>query len=365
MSLDDNYLENIKAAPNVEFIVPASQTANEFNNVNVRKKDDTLQLQFTLMMDPQRNLSKPWKTAIALDASASMRKVFGRRLTGDIPATVATEYEKNGWLKKDNQDGRKVKLFTREAVDDAVERGLISFSPNLMDYLGPEFIGYLSRNLDIDDETTLIYWAGGSGAEIEVYGDIKEDACAHLSIDGPEEMMFGKKTQLLPALKFLVERFEKAHRVMLVFFSDGRINDLSEVKQYTVNLARLITDNQHNLVKCILIGVGDDIDETPMLELDALAAKTYVNIWDHMIVNNLQEVLKIFAEVIRNTQIVAGPGTIYDADGNILKSYPGGLPATVIFSMPITSPWFELELADQRIRQTVEVPKYVLGGQAR
>jgi len=363
MSLDDDYLETIKAAPNVEFIVPASQTAKEFNNIHVRKKGDTFQIQFTLMMEPQSNLSKPWKTGLALDASSSMRKVFGRRLTGDIPAHIASEYEKNGWLKKDNSDGRKVKLFTREAVDDAVERGLISFSPNLMDYLGPEFIAYLSSNLDIDGETTLIFWAGGNGSEIEVYGDVKEDAYANLSIDGPEEMMFGKKTQLLPALKFLTERFDKAHRVMLVFFSDGRIDDLAEVKKYTINLAKQITANQHNMVKCVMIGVGDDIDETAMLELDALVSETYVNIWDHMMVNNLQEVLKIFAEVIRNTQIVAGPGIVYDAEGKALMVYPGGLPATVVFSMPITSPWFELELADQRIRQTVKAPKYVLGGQ--
>jgi hypothetical protein len=116
------------------------------------------------------------------------------------------------------------------------------------------------------------------------------------------------------------------------------------------------------MVKCVLVGVGDEIDETPMLELDALTSTTYVNIWDHMIVNNLPDVLKMFAEVIRSTQIVAEAGTIYDDQGNVLKTYPGGLPATVIFSMPITSLWFELELANQRIRQTLKVPKYVLRG---
>lgn len=362
MSLDDDYLDNIKAAPNVEFLVPAAQTAKEFNNIKVQKKGNRFQIQFTLMMDPQKNLSKPWKTGIALDASASMRKVFGRRLIGNIPVNVAAEYEKNGWLKKDDRDGRKVKLFTRAAVDDAVKRGLVSVSPNLMDFLGPEFIAYLSRNLDIDGETALIYWAGGNGAEIELYGNVKEDEYANLSIDGPDGMMFGKKTQLLPAVKFLLERFDKSHMVMLVIFTDGRIDDLSEVKQFTINLAKQITDNKHNMVKCVLIGVGDDIDETLMLELDALASTTYVNIWDHMLVNNLPEVLKIFAEVIRSTQIVAEAGTIYDDQGNVIKTYPGGLPATVVFSMPITSQWFELELSNQRIRQIVKVPKYALGG---
>ena len=362
MSLDDDYLENIKSLPQLEFIIPALETAKEFNNVSVRKNGDTFQIQLTLMMESQPHLSKAWKTGVALDASASMRKAFGRRLTGDIPVNIAAEYEKKGWLKKETRDGRKVKLFTRPAVDDAMERGLVSATPNTMDFLGPEFMSYLSRHLDIDGETTLIYWAGGNGDEIELYGDVKADAHAILLIDGPEEMMFGKNTLLLPAVKYLVERFDKSHMTMLVFISDGRIDDLPALKQYTLNLAQEIIGNKHNMVKCVLIGVGDEVNENALLELEALSTTTYLKIWDYMIVNDLGEVLEIFAEVIRNTQIVAGAGTIYDDQGNVVKSYPGGLPATVVFSMPIGSRWFELELANQRIKQIVKVPKYVWGG---
>lgn len=362
MSLDRDYLENIKAASQLEFMIPARETAKEFNNIKVRKNGDTFQIQLTLMMQPQDDLPKSWKTGLALDASASMRKVYGRRLTGFIPSNIAAEYTKKGWLKKDTRDGRKVKLFTRQAVDDALSRGLVSTTPNIMDFLGPEFIGYLAQHLDMDGETTLIYWAGGRGDEIEVYGEVQEKVYANLTIDGPEEMMFGKKTLLCPAFKFMVERFEKYPMTMLVFLSDGYIDDLPLLKKYTLDLAKQIVNNQHNMVKCVLIGVGDDVDENSLLELDNLSSETFINIWDHMSVDNLPEVLKIFTEVIRNSQIIAGTSTIYDAQGNTIKNFPGGLPSTVVFSMPISSPWFELQFSNQRIRQLVTVPKYILGG---
>jgi hypothetical protein len=152
MSQDDDYLEIVKAVPKLEFLIPALETAKEFSNVNVRKNGNIFQIQLTLTMEPQPDLSKAWKTSVALDASASMRKVFGRRLTGDIPASIGYAYEQKGWLKKDTRDGRKVKLFSRPAVDDAIERGLVSTSSNTMDFLVTEFITYLSRYLDIDGD---------------------------------------------------------------------------------------------------------------------------------------------------------------------------------------------------------------------
>lgn len=362
MALDDGYLEAIQAAAYFEFVIPAQKTARELNNVTVQKKGDLFQIRFTLMMEPQKDLSKAWKTAVALDASASMRKVYGRRLNGDIPANIAREYEKNGWLKKEPRDGRKIRIFTRSAADDAIKRGLVTVSPNIMDFLGPEFMSYLSEQLDIDDETTLMYWGGNNGNELEILSNIKKDQQAELLIEGPQSMLFGKKSLLLPAVKHLTNQFAPASMSMLVFISDGQIDDLPEVKQYTADLARDIMNNRHNLVKCIFIGIGDDIKETTLLELEATASATCIPIWDYMVVTDLREVIEMFTEVIRSSQIVARSAKIYDDQGNIIKEYPCGLPTTAVFSMPITSRWFELEIASQRIRQPIAVSKYTLEG---
>jgi len=358
----DNDIFAVSLASDFEFTITALETAKEFGNVNVRKSGDNFQIQFTLLMEPQKQLAKVWKTGVAMDSSASMKKVFGRRMVGNIPDDIAQEYKKKGWVTRENRDGRKVKSFQRAAVNDAVERGLVSLSPNTMDFLAPEFVGYLSGHMDIDGETSLIYWAGGNGADIEMVGDIKEDEAAILTIDGPDTMMFGDNSRLLPAVKYFAEKYRDAPGGMFVFITDGQIDDLPELKQYTIRLAQEIMADKRNLVKCILVGIGDEIDENKIQELTSLDTKTYVNVWDHMIASDLQDLLKIFTEVIKHHQIVAPNGTIYDAQGNILKKYEDGLPGRVVFSMPVSSPWFELEFANQRIRQIVTIPKYILGG---
>jgi hypothetical protein len=362
MSKDEMFLESNLPAGDLEFTVPAASAAKEFGNLNVRKRGDVFEIQLTLLFQPQEPMPKAWKTGVALDASASMKKVFGRFLQGDIPANVVKEYQKKGWLKKEFRDGRKVKTFMRPAVDDAVKRALVSLSSNHLDYLGPEFIAYLARELDVDGATTLIYWAGEDGSSVELVGEVKESDCAALTIDGPNEMAFGEKTLLLPAVKYLVERLNNSRMGLFLFFTDGRIADLTKVKQYTLGLAQEIVAGKREQIKCVLIGVGDEVDEGPMDELDALTSQTYINLWDHMIVSDFQEMLKIFAETIRDTQIVGENATIYDASGKPLRSYPDGLPTRLVFSMPVTSPWFELEIGDNRIRQIVNVPKYSVGG---
>ena len=358
----DNDILTISPADDFEFTIAALETAKEFGNVNVRKSGAAFQIQFTLLMEPQKQLARVWKTGVAMDASASMKKVFGRRLQGNIPDDIALQYKKKGWVTNENRDTRKVKTFQRDAVNDALERGLVTLSPNTMDFLAPELVGYLSGHMDIDGETALIYWAGGNGTEIEIVGDIKEDEAAILTIDGPDTMMFGENSRMLPALKYFVEKYSDAHWGMFVFITDGRIDDLPELKQYTIRLAQDILADKRNLVKCILVGIGDEIDETAIQELDSLDSKTYIDIWEHMIASDLQDLLNIFSEVIKNNQIIAPNGTIYDAQGNILKKYADGLPGRVVFSMPVSSPWFELELPNQRIRQIVTVPKYILRG---
>jgi hypothetical protein len=247
-------------------------------------------------------------------------------------------------------------------VDDAVKRGLVTLSPNIMDYLAPEFIGYMARTLAVDGRTALIYWAGGNGSEIENVGDLNENDCYGLTIDGPEAMMFGNKTMLLPAVKSLVERYSNSNMGMFVFVSDGHIDDLADVKQYTINLAREITANQKKYVKCILVGIGDDVDEQSIRELVALNAKTYVNIWSFMLVNDLQDLIRIFGETTSDIQIVARHGSIYDDQGNLLMDCDNGLPAAIFFSMPLESQWFELRIDNLNIRQAVRVPNFILEG---
>lgn len=337
--------------------LPSSIVAKEFGEVNVRNTGKELQVQFTVLMEPQGKEAEGWQTGVALDASASMKGWFGRMLEGTVPPDVTADYEKRGWLGKRIEDGRKVKSFQKEAYDDAIKKGYLKFTLNIVQPVARDFIAYLAGNLDADGGTTVIYWACGDGTAFEVFGDFTETQCRTLAVEGPKIVSFGTGTMLTPAVKYFVERFKEAKRGMYIFITDGKLDDLDEVKKYTTQLAQDIASGKHNFVKCVLIGVGDEIDEHQMEELDDLDTGTNVDIWDHKIAKEMRALVEIFAELVDENQIVAPTGIIYDSSGTIAWKRTDGVPAKISFSMPPTSEWFELEVHGQRIRQTVVLPK--------
>lgn len=92
---------------------------------------------------------------------------------------------------------------------------------------------------------------------------------------------------------------------MYIFITDGYIDDLETVKQYTTQLAKDIAAGKRKLIKCILIGVGKAVDEKQMIELDDLDTGTEIDIWDHKVADDMRELTEIFAELVEENQIVA------------------------------------------------------------
>ncbi len=358
----DEHLLAIGQINDIDFTITAQDTIPEFSNVTVRKRGAALYIQLTLLDEPQRNLGRAWKTGLALDASASMKAEYGRRVLGNIPYKCYVDYLNKGWVSTESRDRRKTKSLQRPAVADALERGLIRLSPNTLDFIAPELISYLAGRMDFDGSTLLTYWGGGNGREIETVGDIQADHAARLTIDGPDRMMFGDRSHLLPVMKYYADRFKDAPLSLIVFVTDGQLDDLTDVKRYTAQLAGEITTNKRPPLKCILVGLGADIDELTLKQLSGQDTEPHVNLWDYMIVTDLQDVLKVFAEVVRDSQIVAASGAIYDSSGMQVKAFPRGLPTRIDFSMPLASPWFELDMPNRRIRQIIRIPNYILRG---
>ena len=339
-----------------DYTIPSNLTAPEFGKVIARRTDTELQVQITILMEPQGQESEGWQTGVALDASASMKDGFGRMLEGKVPPDVTKKYEKKGWLTSRTEDGRRVKSFQKEAYEDAINNGYLTFTSNKVEPIAREFMAYLAGNLDADGGTTVIYWACGDGSEIEVLGDVTEQQCHTLDIQGPISHGFGDTTVLTPAVRYFTERFVDAERGMYIFITDGKIDDLPDVKRYTTQLARDIASGKRSAVKCVLIGVGDEIDEAQMEELDDLDTGTNVDIWDHKVAKEMRALIEIFAEVVDENLIIAPTGILYDSAGQIIRKYTDGLPAKMLISMPASTEWFELEVAGRRIRQTVRIP---------
>lgn len=344
---------SFKAPQADDLTIPSYLTSKEFGKVNVRPNGSHVEVQFTILMTPQGQEAEGWQTGIALDASQSMKGLFGQRLRGSIPSDAATIYRKKGWIRRGKKDGREIDLFRPAAFEDAVEKGYLAFTPNEVEPVARKFIAYLADELDVGGSTTVIYWACGNGDDIEVFGDISREQCATIRLAGPQEIGFGSDTILAPALRYFLERFKDAKRSMFVFMTDGILSDLAEVKTLTVQLARDIAGGKRNPIKCVLIGLGEGIDQRQMFALDDLETGTEVDIWDYKVAREMRDLVEIFAEVVDENQIVAPMGTIYSANGDVIKRFTDGLPAKVSVSLPVGSAWFELEVAGQRIRQTV------------
>lgn len=337
--------------------LPSGLVAKEFGEINVCLRDGQYEVLATILMEPQGKEAEGWQTGVALDASGSMKPSYGLGLMPGPKGAPTSEdiqsYLAKGYLQKVKQ-GAETKIFpTPQGEAALVADGFRTRSKNEIEPQARKFTAYLASNLDADGGTTVIYWAAGDGSQIEVIGDLTSDQCELAKFAGPQKVDFGQRTVLTPAVKYFVERFKDARRGMYVFITDGELHDLENVKKYTVQLCLEIAANKRNPVKCVLVGLGESINEGQMEQLDDLDSGTEIDIWDHKICKDMRSITEIFAEVVSENTIVAPTARILDASGAVVKNYTDGLPAKITFTMPASSPHFVLEVGGQKIQQVV------------
>lgn len=285
-----------------------------FGEVNVFTDANNVRIKATILMRPSVEGAQ---TGLAIDGSASMKMAFG------AAGAVST-------------------LFAAS-------------SPNIVEPVA-RTIGSFLANFDSDGRTSVIYWACGiGGGELEDLGDMTAAEVKARSFAPPKN--FGSGTKLLPAIQHFAEtKFPAAPWSIFVFITDGAIEDLGAVKQYSIKLGRQVADGTRNFIKLVLIGVGAEVNEGQMEELDDLdygdlMEKTGepIDLWDHKMASSMQKIEEIFAEVVTGNTILAPSATINDAAGNPVKpigrgSYADGLPALLEFAMPTSSKSFTLNL---------------------
>lgn len=233
-----------------------------FGEVNVYPSGSKTRVVATILMEPCREGTQ---TGIALDGSGSMSELYGM----------------------DEQPSLLGKLFGWEA----------SKKVNQITPVAQKICSYLAERIDADGGTTVIYWATGpGGSRIEEVGDLTAEQAAKHLFGPPRD--FGTGTQLLPAVEYFCKRFVDAPWGFYVFITDGELHDLEEVKQYSRQLARDIQAKRRRPVKFVLIGVGSNVNEDQMEQLDDLDTGTDVDLWDHKIASELRQLQDIFAEVV-------------------------------------------------------------------
>ncbi len=285
------------------------------------------------------------QTGVAIDGSGSMMANFGQEALQQVREIT----------DQDQLALQRMGLTSEQQILPAlVKLGVFAITPpgpNIVLEQARQMTEYLTK-FDADGGTTVIYWAtGNDGRQIEVVGDLTGPQCATASFPGPQT--FGNETHLLPAIKYFVDRFSDARWGMYVFITDGALNDIDAVKRYCTKLARDIAKGKRNDLKFVLIGLGNQIDEDQMEELDDLETGTDIDLWDHKIAKEMTQLAEIFAEVVSETVIIVpNDGVVKDSNGNVIKDYRDkGLPALMWFDLPPGSQWFTLEISGQSVYQ--------------
>jgi hypothetical protein len=294
-------------------VTQLKKVVDPFGEVNVYPQPGgRLRVVATILMEPHKEGAQ---TGIALDGSGSMHKLYGI----------------------DDGSGAVSSIFSPPKLENQVT------------LVAQKLCAYLARKIDADGGTTCIYWATGeNGGQIEEVGDFTADQAERHIFGPPGE--FGTGTLLLPAVRYFVDRFRTAPWGFYVFITDGELHDLDAVKEYSLQLAREVVARRRNPLKFVLIGLGPDVNEAQMVELDDLEAP--VDLWDHKLASELRVLQQIFAEVVDQNSRVANHGRILDPRGGVVKDYAvGGLPAFLEFEVPAGSAYFTLEVNGQRISQ--------------
>src|SRR5262245_28929347 len=291
-----------------------------FGEVNVHSAPGgKVRVVATILMEPRREGTQ---TGIALDGSGSMSSLYG--------------------VEEEGGGGFFAALFGRKKQSTA---------KNEITPVAQKICAYLARKLDADGGTTCIYWAvGPGGSQIEEVGDLRAEEAERHTFGQPKE--FGTGTQLLPAVKYFVERFKDAPWGFYVFITDGELHDLDAVKRYSTQLARDVSAKRHNPLKFVLIGIGNNVNERQMEELDDLDTGTEVDLWDHKLAAEMRVLQEIFAEVVDKNARIADKAKVLDPQGRVVKDYSDtGMSAYLEFEMPAGAEYFTLEVNNNRIHQ--------------
>jgi hypothetical protein len=338
--------------------------AAELGEVNVRDMPGGRRVDLTILMEPSGVDSEGWQTGVALDCSTSMLTAYGHALVPGSGAPKMTpefraQLQANGHIEVRTADGVARPMLTESGARELRRLGYVN-SPNDVEPVARKLTAYLAERLDADGGTTVIYWACGTGREFEVVGDFTADQCRTAAFRGPSHAGFGKGTFLVPAVNYFAERFRDAKNGMYIFITDGRIDDLDDVKRLSIELCRQIAAGRRNRLKFVLIGVGNQVDEGQMTELDDLESGTDVDLWDHKIAGEMRQLAEIFAEVVDERQIVAPVGKLVDSSGTVIRTMSDGVPARLEFEIGPDHRWFELVIGEHRIRQVL--PPHSIGG---
>ncbi len=241
--------------------------------------------------------------------------------------------------------------------DEYGPRGILAKLGPVKNQVEPQMqwmLEYLATK-DRDGVLRVAYWATGSGADLEVVGDLDGSKAKQYKFPGPRS--YGKATILLPVLRDYVAHIKReaaergARRGLAVIVTDSQLSDPDDVIAYTQQVAKEVAAGRMPRVNFVLLGVGEQVDEEQMERIGHEEYPGVGHLWCHRHADRLEEMAELVAVLVDETMTVAAGGTIYDNKGKVIKEYEGRLPAVLQFEVPAGCMEFTLEVGGQRFTQ--------------
>lgn len=270
------------------------------------------------------------------------------RVGGKVVATL---------LHDPTVEGLDVALYmdgSASMEDDYGPRGILAKLGPVRNQVEPQMrwmLEYLAGK-DKDGACRVAYWATGSGADLEVLGDLTGEQARDYKFPGPQR--YGKATVLLPVLRDYVAHIRReaaergAQRGLAVVITDSQLSDPDDVIAYSQQIAREVAAGRLPRVNFVMVGVGEQVD---LAQMERVCHAQSTHLWCHRVADRLEEMAELVAVLVDETMTVASGGTIYDDRGNVVRRYEGRLPAVLEFDAPPGAKTFTLEVGGQRFVQ--------------
>ena len=193
----------------VLFMTKIRQPVEPFGDINVLIKDNDLEVVASVLMVPDIEGAK---VGLALDASVSIKKMYG------VSGVVGSAFFQASTL------------------------------PNVMEPVAQSMAAYLAGFAG-DGHATLIYWAcSPDGSKIEKIGTFDAEQVKNIKINGPKKEKWGRGTKLLPPMRYFIEDImADSPWSLIVFVTDGIVEDLEDVKQYCLKMGKDIAEGKKSL----------------------------------------------------------------------------------------------------------------------
>lgn len=292
-----------------------------FGELHAEKRTDTLGIELTFAIDPT---IEKLAAAFYMDGSDSMRQ--------------AGNYGRGGSFFG----------FTLGKQRNPVQEAMQIMVP------------YMAQK-DADGVCRAAYWASGQkGQDIEVIGELNAEQAMQQEFRGPSQ--FGGGTYLLPAVRDFVAYIQDQRKTkdikaaIAAIVTDGQLHDFDDLIAYTQELARAIMGGKFPPTNLVLVGVGTEIDEEQLEQLEAATPEEYTgrDIWCHAEAESVDDLPELVAHLLdANIPAFWGGAILKDQNGRTIQAWEDMVPALIEFELPANATSFTLQVGKEHYTQSL------------